>query len=355
MVPTPEACENKEEIPEGEPEDCRKWWKEQTARRKKLVSAFNFQYGLLDGFVVRYDEVGSVGSSHYEATPDGYRFEALIPPNAFPRSAEAPLRTFRVLVDLVDKDEGPGRLETFLSSAKTRKFGDPSTYHAVTLKQPLRFGEWPELIERALKANPSGSYQPGAELDNLEVWINPARGYQYKPEEDSPKVIELTLWKNDPLAKVGDVELVSVPMEADWTGGEEPWLISRRGRTILDAQKSSTKDLRVVPGSPGLRILQTHEGTMTALGTGACGACPVLSFRFVTMDAQGRFSEAEELEGAFSEGEEVEAQISPDLSKIEAFVIPDEKAPRQLVMRYTWNAKTGHYDQQKFERPAPKE
>lgn len=132
-------------------------------------------------------------------------------------------------------------------------------------------------------------------------------------------------------------------------------MISRRGRTILDAQKSSTKELRVVQGSPGLRILRVHEGTMTALGTGACGACPVLSFGFVTMDAQGKFSQAEEMDGASSEGEEVEWDASPDLSKIEAFVVPEEKAPRQLVMRYTWNAKTGHYDQKKFERPEPKE
>jgi hypothetical protein len=81
----------------------------------------------------------------------------------------------------------------------------------------------------------------------------------------------------------------------------------------------------------------------------------VLSFRVVKMDAQGRFSEGEELEGAFSQGEELAWEASPDLSKIEAFVIPEEKAPRQLVTRYTWDAKAGHYTQEKFELPTPKE
>ncbi|WP_224360919.1 hypothetical protein [Hyalangium versicolor] len=354
-LPTPDSCENNEDIVDGKPEECRKWWKEQAARRKKLVSAFTAQYGLLSGSLVRFDQKGTVGSIRYEPQPDGYRFEALIPPTAFPRSGEAPLRNLRVLVDLVDSDEGTGKLETFLSSSKTRKFGDPSTFHAVTLTQPLRFGTWPELLERAVKADPGTSYQPAPDAHSIEVWINPAVGYQYAPEADSPKVVTVDLSGELSQGKLGDVELLSVPMQSDWRGYAEFWMVSRRGKTVLDAQRADTKELRVAPRAGGLAIIQVYEGTMSALGTGACGACPMLSFHYVKMDAQGRFSKAEELEGAYSEGEELEWEISPNLSKIEAFVAPEEKAPRQLLKRYTWDAKASTYNQEEFKRPEPKE
>jgi hypothetical protein len=148
-VPDLAACESEELLRSDNPESCRTWWKEQVARRKQLVGAFTLQYGLLSGSVVRYGPKDTVGSIHYEPMEGGYRFEALIPPDAFPRTAEAPLRHLQVLVDLVDNDEGPGKLETFLSSSPRRKFGDPSTFHAVKLTRPLRFGAWPELFERA--------------------------------------------------------------------------------------------------------------------------------------------------------------------------------------------------------------
>jgi hypothetical protein len=128
-----------------------------------------------------------------------------------------------------DNDEGKGKLETFLSSSTSRKFGDPSTFHAVTLARPLRFGAWPELFER------------------------------------------------------------------------------------------------------------------------------VLSFSLVKMDAQGRFTQDGELEGTYSQGEGITWEATPDLSRIEAFVQWFDDAPRQLTIRYTWNPKTGSYDEERFERPSVEE
>jgi hypothetical protein len=355
-VPTAEACENNEAITSGDPEGCRKWWKAQTERRKQLVRPFTVQYGLMSGSLVRFDQKGTVGSLRYEPMKDGYRFEALIPPSAFPRSAEAPLRNLQVLVDLVDNDEGKNKLETFLSSSKSRKFGDPSTFHAVTLTQPLRFGAWPDLFERVLKANPSSSYQPAPDVRVMEAWINPAVGYQYAPEEPSPQVVTLDLSDEKVLGKLGDVELVTLPGEVNGAGGHEPWLLSRRGKTLLDTQKSGASHLRVTQRAPGLlHILQVYESTQSALGTGACGSCPMLSFRVAKMDAQGRFADAEELEGTYSQGQEITWEATPNLSRIEAFIQWEENTPRQLALRYTWNPKTGRYDQEKFERPSTQE
>ena len=354
-VPTLAACENTEEIPSDDRERCRTWWKNQTERRKQLVRPFTVQYGLMSGSLVRFDQKGTVGSIRYEPMQGGYRFEALIPPSAFPRAAEAPLRNLQVLVDLVDNDEGKGKLETFLSSSKGRKFGDPSTFHAVTLARPLRFGAWPELFERVLKANASSSYQPGPEVRAIEVWINPAVGYQYAPTEPSPQVVNLDLSDEKVLGKLGDVELVSLPGEMDWRGGHHPWLVSRRGKTLLDTHKSGAQTFRATQRASGLHILQVYEGTQSALGTGACGSCPMVSFSLAKMDAQGRFTQEGELEGTYSQGEPITWEATPDLSRIEAFVQWFEGAPRQLTVRYTWNPKTGRYDEEKFERPSVEE
>jgi hypothetical protein len=354
-VPTAAACEDNENIRGEDPAACRAWWKAQTERRKQLVRPFTVQYGLMSGGVVRFGQKGTVGSIRYEPMEGGYRFEALIPPSAFPRSAEAPLRTLKVLVDLVDNDEGKAKLETFLSSAKGRKFGDPSTFHAVTLSQPLRFGAWPELLERVLKANAHSSYQPAPDAHTVDVWVNPAVGYQYAPEQPSPQVVSLDLSRQELQGKLGEVELLLVPGEASWTGHAEAWMVSRRGEALLDAQRSGTKALRVAQRAQGLHIVQVHEGTLSALGTGACGACPTVSFRLVKMDAQGRFSKAEELEGAFSQGEELEWEIKPDLSRLEVFIREEAGSPRHPAVRYTWDPKAGRYREEKFEPPAPQQ
>jgi hypothetical protein len=354
-VPTLAACENNEAIVDDSPDECRKWWKAQVEHRKQLVRPFTVQYGLMSGALIRFDQKGTVGSIRYEPMEGGYRFEALIPPSAFPRSAEAPLRNLKVMVDLVDNDEGKGKLETFLSSSKGRKFGDPGTFHAVTLTRPLRFGAWPELFERLLKANKGSSYQPAPDVREFEVWFNPAQGYQFKPEAPSPEVESVDVSKEEAVGKLGDVEVVLVPGEVDWRGEVAPWLISRRGKTLLDAQRSGTNILRMTQRAPGLHILRVYEGTLNALGAGACGGCPLLSFQVVKMDAQGRFSEPEELEGTESQGEEVEWTATPDLSRIEAFIHGEEGAPKHLAVRYTWNPKAGRYDQEKFERPSTEE
>jgi hypothetical protein len=351
-LPTAEACENNEAISEGTPADCRKWWKKQVEHRKQLVRPFLAQYGLMSGSLVRFGQKGSVGSVRYESIQGGYRFEALIPPSAFPRSAEAPLRNLKVLVDLVDNDEGKGKLETFLSSSKGRRFGDASTFHALTLSKPLRFGTWPELLERALKANESSSYQPAPDAHTLEVWLNPAVGYQYSPEAPSPRAVKVDLSQVEPQASLEDVEVLTLPAQVDVTGGIEYWTVSRRDKTLLDAQNGGTRVLLTTQRPPGLHILRVTEGTQSLLGTGACGGCPQVTFHLVKMNAQGRFSEPEELEGSYSQGEKLDWEVSPDLSRIEAFVHWKEDEPKQLSIRHTWNAKAGRYDTERFERPA---
>jgi hypothetical protein len=253
------------------------------------------------------------------------------------------MRTLKVLVDLVDSDEAQGKLETFLSSSPRRKLGDPSTFHPVTLATPLRFGAWPELFERALKSHENSSYQPGPDVQTFQSWENVPRGYQYAPEEPSPDVLETDLSKVKQLGKLGDVELIALP--------SQDWLVSRRGQTLLDTQEHlGGNELRVTPRAPGLLILAAAVGMQSALGTGACGSCPVLDLILVKMDAQGHFSKPESLEPTFTQGEDISWEASPDLSRIEVFVEYD-KAPHKLVLRYTRDPKTGRYIKENFGPP----
>jgi hypothetical protein len=354
LVPKESDCAR---VSEQDPAACKTWWKQQTARRKQLQADLVAQYGLMPKGAVRFGLNGSVGPVRYEPFPGGYRFEALIPVGAFPRTAQAPLRDVRVMVDLVDSDEGGAKQETFLSSSPKRKFGDASTFHAVALKKPLRFGKWPELLERALKEQPGASYMPGPDADALQVWVNRAEAYQYVPTVPSPEVTQVDLASVKSLGKVGDVEVVSVPVVADALGRVEKWVVSRKGTAILHTQSVSTDEVKVAQRAPGLHLLRVYDGINNPMGSGACGACPVVFFQHFAMDAQGKFTKAEHLEGAGGlSGYPVEYTVSEDLTRIEAFEVEEaadgKRGQKRLVARHTFDAKTGKYTSEKFEAPA---
>jgi hypothetical protein len=349
-LPTAEACENNKALSAGTSEGCRKWWKAQVEHREKLVRSFTSQYALMTGGVVRVGQKGMVGSVRYVPMTGGYRFEALIPPGAFPRSAEAPLRNLKVLVDLVDSDEGKGKPETVVSSTPGRRSAEPETFQAVVLGTPLRFGAWPDLFERALKANERAVYQPAADVRAFEVWLNKAVGDQQAPSAPSPEVVKVDMSRMEEQATLGSVELMTVPAKVEPHGAIGFWMVSRRSKNLLDTQYSGTRVLLHTEREPDLHILQVTENTQSPLGTGPCGKCPQLAFQWVKMDAQGRFSAPEPLEGARTQGEPLGWEATPDLSRIEVFTQKKETEPRQLILRHTWEPKTGRYT---LERASP--
>jgi hypothetical protein len=121
---------------------------------------------------------------------------------------------------------------------------------------------------------------------------------------------------------------------------------------VLDSYNLGTDTVRLFSRAPGLHLLRISEHMQSALGTGACGACPVVDFSSLTLDAQGRFSKLEDLEGAYSQGEELTWEVSPELSRLEVFLTLDEAATKKhLLVRYTLDPKTGRYSQETFPRP----
>lgn len=349
------ACEDNPALLVGEPGDCRRWLKQQTARQSQLLLPFSARYALMPTGVVKLGQKGKpvpVGSVHYEPLEGGggYRFEALIPATLLPRSAQAPLKDVKVRVELIDSDERKGKRETVLASAPGRRAGDPGSFNTVALARPVRFGAWPDLFERALKANGSGSsYQPAANAASFSVWLNPARGNQYAPENPSPEAINVDMSKVDPHGSLGDLEVVTVPAQVERNGTVSAWLVSRRGQAVLDVQTNATRVVQTTPSPPGLRILEVFEEPRSALGIGVCPECPELRFQWLKMDAQGHFTAPEPLEGVASQGQEgVEWEAPPDLSRIEAFTGGAKGTPKQLALRYTWSPQTGRYEAQRF-------
>ncbi len=320
-VPTLTDCPRK---PPKKAAACEAWWTKQTVLRGQLQDALVARYALGSDGVMRSGHTGTVGTSRYAFFPGGYRFEARIPAAAFPRTAQAPLGRLRVQVDV--------------TKAATQDF------QTVRLSKPLRFGRWPELLERALAAQPGASYQPGPDADALEVWLNPAQAYQYSPKAPSPAVVRVDLTQVKEVAVVGDVRLVSVPAEVNRQGGVDHWLVSYRGQTLLDVRNIGRDTLRVVPEARGARLLQVYEGPANPMGTGTCGECPKVSFQHFTLDAAGRFSDALRLKGAGGISERPVAwSASEDLSLIEAFEVRTAPLGRQLSVRHTFDPATGRY------------
>ncbi|MBZ4417870.1 hypothetical protein [Myxococcus sp. RHSTA-1-4] len=321
-VPTLNDCPRK---PPKKVAACETWWKQQTERRQQLLDALVAHYAVHPG-----------STAHFEPFPGGYRFEALIPATAFPRTAEAPLAHLSLRVDVVDGDAGAASRGTRLSSSPT--------FQTAALSKPLRFGQWPELLERALKAHPGASYQPGADADSLEVWLNPAQAYQYAPRAPSPDVVRVDLSQVKSLAAVGDLELVTVPAEVNTQGQVERWLVSRREQALVDSRNIGNDEIRVAPRAPGAHLVQVYNGPSSLMGTGTCGECPLVSFQHFTMDARGHFSAPQRLEGAGGLTEApVQWTVSPDLSRIEA---SDERGS----VRHTLDPKTGRYRTRKLQR-----
>jgi hypothetical protein len=327
LVPREGDCPQR---PQNRATICLAWWKQQSERRQQLQDALVARYTLKSDGVVRSGQSDSVGTVRFVPMQGGLRFEALIPATAFPRTAEAPLGHLGLRVALTDGERPPR--------------ASSSDIQTVSLSQPLRYGRWPELLEQAMKAQPGASYQPGPGADALEVWMNPAQAYQVVPKAPSPAVVRVDLSEVKPVASMGDIELVTVPAEVNRQGGVDRWLVSRRGQAILDTRDIGNDTLRAARRASGLQLLQVYDGPSNPMGTGTCGECPLVSFQYFSMDAQGRFSTPTRLQGAGGLAPRPVAwKASADLKRIEAFDVLPAPRGKQLAVRHIFDPNTGTY------------
>ena len=319
-VPTPESCDS---LVTTDAVRCRQWWRQMGEWRERLLGGFLAHYPL-----------GS--RARTTPMPGGYRFEAFIPVAEFPRTAQAPLRHLKLRVDVVDADAGGRKLETVLSSA----------FREVTLATPLRFGAWPELLERVLAAQPEASYQPGPDASRVSVWFNAARRDQLTPDGLSPSVADVSLRQEEPVARLGEVGVVAVTVGVDGWGEPVRWLVSRQGGRLVDTVRLGMDSVRAIARPPGLHLLRVYTGSARALGSAACEACGLVGLSLLKMDARGRFSESLEL-ASHESPKELVWQASPDLTRIEIHEREGGRGTqperRWLAARFTYNPGTGGY------------
>jgi hypothetical protein len=349
----PEWCEQPEHLEGGMVGDgddpvgrCKKWVSESTERRKAILDKTR-----------RLLELGADGS----ATLDGketkaevkvvdqgkgsFTLEARLPSSALPMTAQYPLANARLRVEL---DDG-----TLLArSAPGSDWRIPGTWSAATLDEPVRFGRETAFFGNyfALLGEGSALYQPAPDTHAYVAYFNRPQGYQYAPELVSPdeEVVDLSARRR--LGKLGELEVVEVPVGPDVVGGKVLALGVMRGASIekWGAHGAAVAHGLVARGG-GVHVIRVHEGLHNPLGAGACGACPYLSLEVVPISADGTVQPARELDGYGSpSGESVDAFFDPgyaDFGYRSSTIDYSQPNPVDVPVEvhFVWNDKLGEY------------
>ena len=295
-VPDADACGTLEEI--EDPDACKKWVKEQRARRQSLERLFVRQYLLTQGGISEawatpskdgvppekpQDGCCSASKAVVKEVPGGWVFEARIDVSDFPATKQVPLKDLALLVDLVDADDGVDKLESFVSSSPRRKLGRTTTFNTFTLKSGILWETDPPLLDH-FTAGHSIFYFPAAKVAAAYHFENLPEGYQYQPSQPSPSVHEMK-YSDPPVAKLGDLSIYWHPSPHGKA------LHAFRGSTFIDGTSSEGELAANVKrsGTETHQFLIKHTGTLSALGTGTCGSCPVHHIKVVSVDKSGAF------------------------------------------------------------------
>jgi hypothetical protein len=311
------------------PDACKQWFAKQTRRRATLGRIFVRQY-LLGGTGLSETWASMLAGKHaadpvraccasssglVKQVPGGWRFEARIGLADLPASAKIPLKDVKLMVDLVDADVGTDKLETFLSSSPTRKFGEPDTFNAVTLAKPLAWESSPPVLGMIAAKYPGTFFQPGRPVPSAWLFANVAVGYQYTPEQQSPSIVPIPLGTLKVVGRVGDVDVIAGPSPdgPELTDDGKPFWIAARLPAALWTFRGGAPMAHWVIGDgtlagmanrgDSLHLLVTTEGTLSRLGTGTCGACPTHAISVLAIDSSGKITEllSDEIDESFSE------------------------------------------------------
>jgi len=295
-VPDAESCDTLEDI--EDPAACKVWVKEQRRRRQSFEKLFVRQYlftpaGVTESWSTTakdgkppeapQEACCSASKAVVKAVPGGWVFEAKIAADDFPATGQVPLADLAILVDLVDADDGVEKLESFVSTSARRKLGRTTTFNTVTLREPIRWETQPPLLASFAKGHDI-FYFPGKSVAGAFAFDNVAVGYQYAPQQPSPTVKEMTV-VDKPTAKLGDISIYWMSSPHGHTlyslqGGEVLDGVSLDGEIVASVKRSGTETHQ---------FLIKSEGTVSALGTGACGACPLHSVSVISLDKSGAF------------------------------------------------------------------
>lgn len=369
---TPEDCVPKDD--EGKPGDpntpdvaaCRRWYATQLEYRKQFERLFTRQWltapagdqshtqGQFEDFATsayhslsddyyanelpeilrpKADDgfTSNFNSKFQQPVPDpaqgaqpvatGYIFDILIPWSAFPPSNETNLHYLWLMVDVFTHAPDGKKMGALSTTSPTRVWGKPSSFNQVVLNVPRTYSITPcqaASVPNAYdgKSNAEWYFPTSGDdpliLNNIFYIENPAVGYMYSPSGVSPIVrAEEQFWK-------------TLPDGSTICG---PELLYRKGKV--------TKSLNVTVAKKYFDAKQLDDGwlmvrsgpdmsTVSPLGTGMCGSCPVVDLDMYAVSPNGDVTTALALNNVFSgeqdEPADADFSIAPDWSKIVYYV-----------------------------------
>ena len=295
-VPDLESCDTLEDI--EDPDACKVWVKEQRRRRQSLEKLFVRQYLFTPAGVVEswsttpkdgkapeapQEACCSASKAVVKAVPGGWVFEAKISADDFPATGQVPLADLALLVDLVDADDQVEKLESFVSTSARRKLGRTTTFNTVTLREPIKWETDPPLLASFAKGHDI-FYFPHKAVSGAFAFDNVPVGYQYAPQQPSP-VVKTMRVENKSVVTVGDISVYWMESPHGHT------LYSMRGPAVVDGISIEGELVANAKrgGTEFHHFLIKTEGTVSALGTGACGACPLHTVTVVSLHKSGAF------------------------------------------------------------------
>lgn len=333
-VPNTAACKEIEEVAA-----CEKWWKAQVTHRRQLEEGFVRQL-ITDGeslWVIRGGnlELASGQLAARKERVGGYTLEVRIPVGAWPALRQANTGSAKLLVDLIDNDQGADRQETFLSSSGNRDPKDRSTWNVAKLAEPVVLAPAGSLLATLLG---EGHFVLPTSPRLLYQFLNIPVGYQYTPTEPSPTRLELTL-PDAPSITVGDTQL---------------WWV---GKSVYTTVKGSVR-AKPLPLGCSPQVIKSGFGGQAELvaecdlsnspfGAGPCGACPARTFEVIGVGKDGLAQVRADLFFTSAPcGGSIERAAAPDLSwvALRTETCKDE-GPKYTGMTLKRDPATGVYQQ----------
>lgn len=318
-------------------EACKRWYQDQVGHRVELLGAFQTKLPL-----GRSSSPGVTSATKRAA--GRLVVEAQVDILALPALTTVDWRELEIEIEI------PGRL--------THRF-------AAHLREPVRVVRPGTLLERVLTGpgvtpGEVAAYHRPGEPNTVHFLLNEARGYQWTPEAPSPSDVTIDLSARSRIASLGDVAIEAVVVEPGfgWLGGEA--LVSQRGDQVVDLVSiSGGRVAGSVRRGDKTEIVVVREGTASALGTGACGACPTIDIASVSVSADGRFTPLASLVEAGGYGEDlVDHTVAKDLSSIVVRYnhtdYGDPPRTEGVEVKLTYDRREGRYrEMRRITKPFP--
>ncbi len=278
----------------------------------KATSSTMFAESEQTKVVLLQPKVDSFPTRFFE-TEQGYSFEMLIPWDQFPPFHALQMKDMRILVDVFSsgtKDtQGP-----FSSSSSKRIYGDPTTYSTFSIFNPRHYILTSCHYEVVDKLDKKYTFfmpiQTKDAYTSLFTLGNEVGGYQYAPH---PAASSPSVYKNNYVMKDLGNNLIVCGPKLTYVHNNKTVRSEFPITNSVETKVLANGDVLVKQG-PTIR-------TASLLGTGTCGACPVVDFNFYYIDLKkGTIKRAShfELRDIYESGD-FDYSLSLDWNKVTIF------------------------------------